>query len=65
MRVKEPVEKNDLQLFEMLQFDAMRDALKGFGIYELVIAKVENRRELLKMYRDDFQSLMQRCMEGI
>jgi hypothetical protein len=53
-----------MQIREMVQFCEMKKALKDFGIYEAVVSKVHNRRELLKMFRDDFQSLMQLCMEG-
>ena len=53
-----------MQVKEMIQFCEMKKALEDFGIYELLASKVKNQRELLAMFRDDFNSLVNLCMEG-
>ena len=42
----------------------IKEILLDMGLYSLAIAYVGSERELMRVFRDDFDSLMQLCANG-
>jgi hypothetical protein len=42
---------------------AILEIFRDVGVYDFVIGKVKDQEEAVRLFKDDFQPLMNRCMK--
>ena len=42
---------------------AILEIMRAVGVYDFVIGKVKDQAEVVRMFKDDFQSLVSLCQE--